>query len=228
MSLSLSFCSGEAAQGAQTQHSSEELGDPGTAHRWCPARYKLVSRNPPSRKAPLQALRGTRKILALARAQCQDSTASTVHKRELNTPLNLSPRSTNPSLPPSPPSIPVPGPVLLPHISDHRGTVWCQPGSGCLWVSQPQRTRADLKDLLPTPQPQPRKQSLRNCVFRSIWRIFFPWTHSSWVSFCQPSTQGSHQGRENCPILHSLSWNELQNENLLPYPTAARFFKSLW
>lgn len=126
------------------------------------------------------------------------------------------------------PSIPVAGPVLLPHISDHGGTVWCQPGSGCLWVSQPQRTRADLKDLLPTPQPQPRKQSLRNCVFSSIWRIFFPWTHSSWVSFCQPSTQGSHQGRENCPILHSLSWNELQNENLLPYPTAARFFKSLW
>lgn len=172
MSLSLSFCSDEAAQGAQAQHSSEELAGPGTAHRWCPARYKLVSRYPPSRKAPLQTLRGTRKILALARAQCQDSTASTVHKRELNTPLNLSPRSTNPSLLPSPPSVPV---AAASHQQPQRDSLV----SGWVRAMQPQRTRADLKELLPTPQPQPRKQSLRNCVFSSIWRIFLPWTHSS-------------------------------------------------
>lgn len=87
-SLPLSLCSGEAAQGAQTQHNSEELGGPGTPHSWCPAHYRLVSRNPPDRKAPLQALRGTRKRLGSARAQHQYSTACAVHKRELNTPLH--------------------------------------------------------------------------------------------------------------------------------------------
>lgn len=164
MSLSLSFCCGEAAQGAQAQHSSEELAGPGTAHRWCPACYKLVSRYPPSRKAPLQALRGTNS----GRAR----TAQPLHKRELNTPLNLSPRSTNPSLLPSPPSAPV---AAASHQQPQRDSLV----SGWVRAMQPQRTRADLKELLPTPQPQPRKQSLRNCVFSSIWRIFLPWTHSS-------------------------------------------------
>lgn len=32
-------------------------------------------------------------------------------------------------------------------------------------------------------------------------------TSETWVSFCQPSTQGSPQGRENCPILPCLGMN---------------------
>lgn len=98
MSLSLFFCSGEAAQGTRTQQNSEELGGPGTAHRWCPAHYKLVSRYPPSRKAPLQALGRTRKILGSARAQCQDSPACAAHKGELNTPLNSPSRVPDPQI----------------------------------------------------------------------------------------------------------------------------------
>lgn len=161
MSLSLSLCSGEAAQGAQTQHSSEELGGPGTAHRWCPAHYKLVSRYPPSRKAPLEALRGTRKISGSPRAQCHSPKSSF-----------LSPRSTNPSLPPSLPSIPVAAPVLLLHVSHHRGTVWCQVGSGPCSPREPEQTWRSCS-------PQPRNQGARNCAFNSIWRIFLPWTDSS-------------------------------------------------
>lgn len=146
MSLSLFLCSGEAAQGTQRQHNSEELGGPGTAHRWCPAHYKLVSRYPPRRKAPLQALGRTRKILGSARAQCQDSSLCCAQERTKYSPKQsfLSPRPTNPSLPPSPSSIPVAAPVLLLHISDRQCGV--RLGQGM----QPQRSRADLEEL-PTP-----------------------------------------------------------------------------
>lgn len=86
----------------------------------------------------------------------------------------LSPRSTDPSLPPSPPSLLVAAPVLLLHISDHGGTVWCQLGSA---PKKQSRSRGASH----SQQPQPRNQSLRDCAFNSIWRIFFPWTHSSCV-----------------------------------------------
>lgn len=168
MSLSLFLCSGEAAQGTQRQHNSEELGGPGTPHRWCPAHYKLVSRYPPHRKAPLQALGRTRKILGSARAQCQDSSLCCAQERTKYSPKQsfLSPRSTNPSLPPSPPSIPVAAPVLLLHISD-RETVWGQVGSGHAAPEKQSRPGGASHS------QQPRNQSLRNCAFKALGEPFF-------------------------------------------------------
>lgn len=139
----------------ELRHSSEELGGPGTAHRECPAHYKLVSRYPPSRKDPLEALRGTRKILGSPRAQCHSPQSSF-----------LSPRSTNPSLPPSPPSF-----LWLPQCCCFS-SVWCQVGSGPCSPREPEHTWRSCF-------PQPRNQSLRNCALNSIWRIFLPRTHSS-------------------------------------------------
>lgn len=56
----------------------------------------------------------------------------------------LSSRSTNPSLPPSPPSIPVAVPS---HQCPQRDSLV----SGWVRAMQPQRTRADLEELLPSP-----------------------------------------------------------------------------
>lgn len=70
------------------------------------------------------------------------------------------------------PFIPVAAPVLLLLVTHHGGTVWCQVGSGPCSPREPEHTWRSCF-------PQPRNQSLRNCAFNSIWRIFLPRTHSS-------------------------------------------------